>query len=55
MIDADSKVIATKNLAASQTFSLLKYAQLKHRQYGLHEIGSVKELDKKLDKAISSL
>ena len=33
----------------------MRYSQNKHRQYGLQEIKNIKELDKKLDKGISSM
>ena len=55
LIDSENRVLAWSDLPASSTFSLMKFAQSKHHQYGLNSIKSVKDLDRKLDKGISSM
>ena len=55
MIDADGQVVSSPDLPTSSIYGLMKFSQMKHRQYGLDDIKSIKDLDKKLDKGISSM
>ena len=38
MIDVNSQVMASSNLTAAHTLGLMKFAQVKHSQYGLNDI-----------------
>ena len=55
MLDPNGQVLASRNLASSNTYGLLCFSQLKHRQYGLNSVSSVADFDTKIDKAISAM